>query len=189
MGSNHFKSIRIEYEITGKHQKGVEIFIQKDKKTIRKLKIDTKILDKTYSENTLEIDDGSIFVRIDLINKIGIQLPSLNSLKQEMINKNPQFFDSNKNNPLNVTPPKGLLNKTEKILDKECKVYFFNNRFIYIWQEILLQEIFDMFEKSTKRAIKLDIDIPIDDSEFQIPADIKFQSKKTIENLTVKDKD
>lgn len=177
MGSNKFDSIRLEYSLSGKYQTGKETFIQKQNKTSREVYLETNILSKKFMEHTLEIDDGVNFYRINLINKTGMKLPSLNSLKKQMVANNPQIFKSGRKNPLSIAPPKGLTDKKETILDKDCKVYFYNNKWTYIWEDIILQEIQDAMDKFIKKAEKLEVNITIDDSSFQIPKEIKFQGK------------
>lgn len=178
MGADKFNSLLVEYDISGKYQTGKETFLQKNGKTFRETYIETKILSKTFYEHTLEIDDGVMFYRINLINKTGIRLPSLNTMKRKMIEKNPHLFSPGTPNPLSITPPKGLLNKTEKILDKECKVYLYNNRMFYIWENIILQEIYDIVDKSVKKAKKLEINKTVDDQSFIVPKEVSFPAKE-----------
>ena len=177
MGANKFDTLCLEYSLKGKYQTGKETFVQKQNKTCREVYLETNILSKKFMEHTLEIDDGVNFYRINLINKTGMKLPSLNSLKKQMVANNPQIFKPGSKNPLSIAPPKGLTNKKETILDKECKVYFYNNRWIYIWEDIILQEIQDEMDKFIKKAEKLEVNTPIEDTRFQIPGDIKFMSK------------
>lgn len=177
MGGDKFDTIYIEYSLSGKYQTGKETFIQAQNKTSREVYLETNILSKKFMEHTLEIDDGVNFYRINLINKTGMKLPSLNSLKKQMIANNPQIFKSGRKNPLSIAPPKGLTNKKETILNKECKVYFYNNKWIYIWENILLQEIQDAMDKFIKKAEKIEVNTPIEDSSFKIPKDIKFTGK------------
>ncbi len=177
MGANKFDTIRLEYSLKGKYQTGKETFIQKQNKTSREVYLETNILSKKFMEHTLEIDDGVNFYRINLINKTGMKLPSLNSLKKQMVANNPQIFKAGNKNPLSIAPPHGLTDKKETILDRECKVYFYNNKWIYIWEDIILEEIQDEMDKFIKKAEKLEVNNTIEDSSFQVPNDIKFQSK------------
>ena len=177
MGGDKFDTLYIEYSLSGKYQTGKETFIQSQNKTSREIYLETNILSKKFMEHTLEIDDGVNFYRINLINKTGMKLPSLNSLKKQMIANNPQIFKAGRKNPLSIAPPRGLTNKKETILGKECKVYFYNNKWIYIWEDVLLQEIEDAMDKFIRKAEKLEVNLPVDDSRFMIPKDIKFTNK------------
>jgi hypothetical protein len=177
MGADRFDSIKIVYSINGKFQNGRETFIQKEGKTYREVFLETKILANTYHEHTLEIDDGVHFYRINLINNTGIKLPSLNKLKKEMIDKNPHLFKSGENHPLRITPSKGMLDISETIQGKECRSYLHNNKIIFIWEDIILKEIWEVFGKTVKKAESLEIDGTIDDSVFQIPEGLTFKPK------------
>lgn len=178
MGANKFKSIKINYSVKGKYQNGYENFIQKNDKTYRETYLQTKILANTFKEHTLEIDDGVTFYRINLINNTGIKLPSLNKLKKEMIQKNPHLFKDGKHHPLRITPTKGKLKLKETIQGKECESYLHNNKIIYIWEDIILQEVWEVFGKTIKRAESLEINGKIKDKIFQVSKNIKFRDKK-----------
>lgn len=177
MGANKFESIKVTYKISGKYQTGTEEFIQKGDKTYRKILIETKIMSNIFRENTLEIDDGVTFYRINLINKSGIKLPSLNKLKKEMITKNPQLFQNSEHNPLKISPKSGLQEKKESVLGKECNVYLNNNKLVYIWEDIILQEIWEVFGKIAKTADNLEVNIPVEENIFFVPKNIKFDEK------------
>ena len=174
MGGGKYNTIQIKYAIEGDYQQGEEEFIQKDGKTYRKVSITTKIVANTFAEKTLEIDDGKFFFRINLINKTGIKLPSINKLKKEMVAKNPHLFKNKKNNPFAITPIRGQLNLTQNILDKECQGFVKNNKVYYIWNNIILKEIWEVLGKTTKIAKTLTLDTTIDDTIFTVPEDIKF---------------
>jgi len=177
IGANKFDSLKISYSISGKFQNGHETFIQKSDKTFRETYLETKILANTFHEHILEIDDGQYFYRINMINKTGIKLPSLNKLKKEMIKKNPHLFKDGKHHPLRITPSKGMLDISETIQGKECRSYLHNNKIIFIWEDIILKEIWEVFGKTIKEADTLEVDIQIDDSVFQIPEGLHFQTK------------
>ncbi|MBN2145169.1 MAG: hypothetical protein JW774_11145 [Candidatus Aureabacteria bacterium] len=174
MGANKYSTLRIEYSILGEHQKGQEIFIQKNGKTYREVNILTKVLRKEYTEHTIEIDDGTYFYRINLVDKTGMKLPSINRIKRQMVENNPHLFGKGKLNPLSISPPQGLLKKTENILGRECRIYLHHNQMIYIWDEIILREINDVFGKTVKEAKKLDLNIPIEETFFSVPEGIHF---------------
>jgi len=174
MGGKQYKTIHIKYSIKGEYQQGEEEFIQKNGKTYRKVSITTKIIANTFAEKTLEIDDGENFFRINLINKTGIKLPSINKLRKEMIEKNPHLFKNKKNNPFTITPVMGKLNFTQTVLDKECQGFVKNNKVYYIWNNIILKEMWEVLGKTTKVAKTLNLDTQVDDEIFKIPDDIKF---------------
>jgi hypothetical protein len=174
MGANKYQTLKIVYSVSGEHQKGEEIFIQKEGMTYREVNIRTKLLKKEYTEHTIEIDDGIFFYRINVLDKTGIKLPSINQIKKQMIRNNPHLFGDGKKTPLTISPSQGLLKKTEPVLGRECRIYLHHNQMMYIWDEIVLKEIDDIFGKTVKEAKTLDLDIPIEDSFFRVPEGIHF---------------
>ncbi len=178
MGACQFKSLRVEYEIHGEHQSGRETFIQKEKKTSRETFITTKVLYQKYEEHNLEIDDGIFFYHINLIDKTGIKIPSINKLKEQMIEANPHLYKTGHlPSPLLVTPSKGKFDKTETVQGKECAVYVSNNQLLYIWQDIILKQVWEVVGKTTKTATKLELNVDVLDSDFKIPPGIRFQEQ------------
>jgi hypothetical protein len=176
MGADRFKSLWIEYKIEGEHQSGRETFIQKEKKTSRETHIITKVLYQQYEEHNLEIDDGDFFYCINLIDKTGIKIPSINKLKEQMVESNPHLYKTGQlPSPLHVTPSKGKLEKTEMVQGKECAVYVSNRQVLYIWQDLILKQEWEMVGKSTKAATKLELNANVSDSIFEIPPGILFQ--------------
>ena len=176
MGDSQFKSLRIEYEINGEHQNGHETFVQKEKKTFRDTFIATKILYQKYEEHSLEIDDGVFFYRINLIDNTGIKIPSINKLKEQIIEANPHLYKTGQlPSPLRVTPAKGKLDKTETVQGRECAVYVSNNQLLYIWSDVVLKQVWEVVGKTTKEATKLELDGDVSDTAFDVPPGIRFQ--------------
>ncbi|EKD28210.1 MAG: hypothetical protein ACD_79C00386G0003 [uncultured bacterium] len=177
MGSDKYEQLSINYTINGENQKGYENFIQKSGKTLREKFIETKILSNSFKEHTLEIDDGECFYRINLLNKTGIKLPSLNKLKKNMIQKNPQLFKNSNYDPFQITPSKGKLKIKENILGKDCDGFLINNKVVFIWNNIILKESWEIFGTTIKIAEKLILDEEINDSVFNIPKGIKLSTE------------
>jgi hypothetical protein len=70
-----------------------------------------------------------------------------------------------------------MLDISETIQGKECRSYLHNNKIIFIWEDIILKEIWEVFGKTVKKAESLEIDGTIDDSVFQIPEGLTFKPK------------
>ena len=87
------------------------------------------------------------------------------------------MFHGNEHNPLSIAPAYGLQTQKATIMGKECNVYLNNNKLVYIWENIVLQEVWEVFGKTVKCAENLEVNIPVEENIFLVPKEIKFDEK------------
>lgn len=177
--NEEIKSACITYRISGAFQNGTEIVYFKDnKKSIHKTIRIGKDEYNSYSEDTLEINDGDYIYLIDLILKKGNKIKNptniIESLPQnekdevikassDIISRNLSNF--NKNHATTIH---------DKILyfGKMCNVYSTPFSKHYIWNDIIFRREMSAPYQSLKEIVKFEVNIPISDDKFTPPLDI-----------------
>lgn len=186
MGDGKFNSLKIIYSIKSTHLEGSETFIQLGKKTFKELITTTTWHNLSNQEHTIEIDNGVQFYRINMLDKTAVALPSINKMKEEMVRRNPHLFNDILPSPLLITPKSPPLPEITTIMGKDCQVFAIRNKLLFIWNDILLKEIYEEIETVTKTATQLETNIAISEDYFNVPSHITIlSSSETFNTPTI----
>jgi hypothetical protein len=161
------KSAFIEYEHSGS-SKGQELFYmdKNGRESARYTQLESKSFGSTTKTDQVMIQEDSVFYTVDMTNKTGVR---------QTIHLDPKDLEKWTDNAEQAWTDMGFKKTGEgEILGKKCDIWEGMNSKIWVWENFALKTETNLFGKTIVEAKKVEVNVPIDKSKFDIPADISW---------------
>ncbi len=162
------KSACIEYALTGSIT-GTETWYMDNsgKLSARYSETTEKSFGSTTKKSQVVILKDSVLYTIDLLNKTGIR---------QTFHIDQKDMDKWAKSAEQGWTDMGFKKTGEEVIqDKKCDIWEGASTRISVWQNFALKTVYDLFGKYTSEARKIEVNVPVDKSKFEIPADIKVE--------------